>query len=152
MKNSKEVNVMYKKAIALILALLLCATFVGCGESNNIDEEKPQNNTSSIESDSLNSNSEAASSTVSNNAKYCARCNKFPVSLDKQYCDSCLCYDPSCSNLNESMSFYCQQHKCLMCNDSKEWSSPYCHKHKCDKSNCSQAALDGEKYCYSHLN
>lgn len=43
---------MSKKLIALVLVLLLCIAFAGCGESNNQDEEKTQNNISSVESDS----------------------------------------------------------------------------------------------------
>ena len=55
---------MFKKLTALVLTLLLCVAFVGCGESNNQDEEKTQNNVSSVESDSseVNSNNDTSSS------------------------------------------------------------------------------------------
>lgn len=57
---------MFKKLTALVLTLLLCVAFVGCGESNNQDEEKTQNNVSSVESDSSknDSNNNTASSNL----------------------------------------------------------------------------------------
>lgn len=57
---------MFKKLTTLVLVLLLCMAFVGCGESKNQDEEKTQNNVSSVESDSLknDSNSNATSSNL----------------------------------------------------------------------------------------
>lgn len=56
---------MLKKLTALVLALLLCMAFVGCGESNNQDEEKTKNNVSSVESDS--SKNDSNSNTTSSN-------------------------------------------------------------------------------------
>ena len=153
---------MFKKFIALMLALMVVLTIVGCGEMDRQEDNgnmNDQSDVSSLEDDSLESNlnsdttisnSETESTTGNDGVIYCARCNKFPAMFDSEYCNHCLCYDPSCSNLNVGMSFYCQEHKCLMCDDEKMWSAPYCHDHKCQESNCALPVNDGEKYCASH--
>lgn len=145
---------MFKKFTTLVLVLLLCMAFAGCGESNNQDEEKTQNNVSSVESDSLNpeSNIESNVESEADDLTTCVSCgNRFESFRGFTYCDSCRCWTTTCGNKRVDGSSFCAEHKCLMCDGIAYDYSPYCNQHRCREYGCDSPAISGEERCIAHL-
>ncbi len=150
---------MLKKLTALVLVLLLCMAFVGCGESNNQDEEKTKNNVSSVESDSLDAESNLLESNIESNVEsevdnltICVSCgNRFESLRGFKYCNSCRCWTTTCENKRVDGSSFCAEHKCLICDSIAYDYSPYCNQHRCREYGCDSPAISGEERCIAHL-
>lgn len=140
-ENIKEVFVMKTtKSISILLSVIMlftmCVGLCGCGEKEPFSEEEELS--SPIQTETGSSENTAGyiedyySTSSQESPDMCSNCQKFPVA--------------------DSFSFYCNNCKCLVCNQLRKSGGNYlyCSRHNCAASGCKAMAVQNFKYCVSH--
>ena len=71
------------------------------------------------------------------------------IEVEKNSSNTCSVY--GCNNPTFQNSKFCEDHKCLLCNNLRSnMYCQYCQRCKCSQYNCKYARVDGFKYCEDH--
>ena len=153
MKTIKSISIL----LSVIMLFTMCFGLCGCGEKELFSEDEELSSPIQTDIDSSEYTSgyiEDYDSTSSpESTDMCSNCQKFPVADSFSfYCNNCKCL--VCNQLRKSGGnyLYCSRHNCAAsgCKAMAVQNFKYCVSHKCAEPNCNQQTWSGSQYCVTH--